>query len=40
MPYCQQLKKNVKMPKTETFDQHLDEYDNWFGVNKYVFKSK
>lgn len=23
------------MPKTEAFDQHTNEYDNWFNVNKY-----
>jgi len=28
------------MPKTEAFDQHTNEYDNWFDVNKYVFQSE
>jgi len=34
------IKKYVKMPKTEAFDQHTNEYDNWFDVNKYVFQSE
>ncbi len=28
------------MPKTEPFDQHADEYDHWFVVNKYAFQSE
>jgi len=28
------------MPKTESFNQHADEYDNWFDINKYVFQSE
>ncbi len=28
------------MPKTEPFDQHADEYDHWFMVNKYAFQSE
>jgi len=28
------------MAKTEPFDQHADEYNNWFIINKYVFQSE
>ena len=28
------------MPKTENFNQHADNYDNWFNVNKCVFQSE
>ena len=30
----------LKMPKTEPFNNHSDEYDNWFVINKYVFQSE
>lgn len=28
------------MPKTEPFDRHPSEYDRWFVVNKYAFRSE
>ena len=28
------------MPKTEPFDKHLDLYEEWFVVNRYVYKSE
>lgn len=28
------------MPKTEPFDQHADEYEHWFAVNKYAYQSE